>query len=72
METINTQDLLDAIDDRLCEMNIDAYTFDKDLWIGLRKLMVEFGFDWNDCPDGVSASEALDFIREHVNNLKPH
>lgn len=63
-------DLEESVQMRLDEMNIEATTFDKDLWKSLRPLLPEFGLDWRDFPDGVTASDVEGLLLEHIEAIK--
>ena len=62
--------LQEAVDDKLCEMGTNASDFDKELWIRLRPLLEDIGLHWDNHPDGVTADDAVEYLREHLRNLK--
>jgi hypothetical protein len=60
----------ELVEERLQEINAEAEAFDKECWQALKRLCEEQpGFDWRDYPDGLTAADALDFMREHINGI---
>jgi len=62
--------LEEAVRDKLEEMNVSACAFDKELWVFLRPLLEEYGLDLDYYPDGVTAVDAIEFLRETLSASK--
>ena len=63
--------LKDHVEDLERDAEIVSLDFEGDCWRALKKLLHENHFDWSDVDgDGVTADEAIDYIRETINSLE--
>jgi hypothetical protein len=61
----------DIYADAMSDAESDARDFESDLWKGIRRLITKLGFDWSGDVqyDGVPADEAVEFLRDAINEI---